>query len=78
MNPINFKGQNSIMGAGQPEYQPLPTMRHKDESGKVTSCWRLSPKERFKLLFTGRIYLTLMTFNKPIQPQLLSLEFPND
>ena len=68
MTPVEFNGSNSIMGVGQPEYQPLPAMRHKDDNGKVSSCWKGNIKDRFKFLLTGRMYLTLMTFNNPIQP----------
>lgn len=76
MTPVEFDGMNSIVGVGQPQYRPLPTMRHKDTRGKVTSCWKGNIKERFIFLLTGRMYLTLITFNNPIQPSLMSTEFP--
>jgi hypothetical protein len=77
MKPISFKEQNSIMGADQPQYLPLPACRHKDEQGSVTSCWGLSWKDLIKIIFSRRIYLTLATFNHPIQPQKLTLDNPS-
>ena len=51
----------------QPEYLPLPAHRAKD--GMVTSCWALSWRERLWVLLHGRIWLCVMTFNHPLQPQ---------
>lgn len=66
-----------VYGKDQPQYLPLPAIRHNDEMGCVTSCWYLSFKERLKLLFTGRVYLQLATFGHSIQPQLMSLRMKN-
>lgn len=74
MTPIRFKECNITFGADQPEYQPLPAFR--DEDGNVVSCWRLSWRERIRLLFTGRIYLVTLTFKAPIQPILPTLTNP--
>jgi hypothetical protein len=75
MTPIKFPGHNTVFAKDQPEYLPLPA--HVDrEEGVVTSCWKLSSKERIKLFLTGKIYLRVMNFNKPLQPQLLLLENP--
>jgi len=74
MNVIKFKECNVIYAEDQPEYLPLPV--HRDDNGNVTSCWKLSFKERIRVLFNGRIYLSLLTFNKPLQPQLLSVDNP--
>jgi hypothetical protein len=71
MKPIPFKEQNVTYGEGQPEYYPLPV--HKKEDGQVTSCWKLSWPERIKIFFTGRLYLSCLTFNKRLQPVSLSL-----
>jgi hypothetical protein len=70
MKPITFEGSNTICGADQPEYLPLPCKRV--ENG-LQSCWQLSFKERVKILFTGRIFLTLLTFGKAIQPSKLEV-----
>lgn len=78
MKPIEFKECNIVLGEDQPEYLPLPAHRWLggDPGGTITSCWSLSIRERIRVLFTGRIYLQLLTFKKPIQPQLMSVENP--
>ena len=70
MKPIPFNGANTICGADQPEYLPLPCKR---VNNGFQSCWKFSIKERIKVLFTGRIYLTLLTFGNPIQPQKIEV-----
>lgn len=69
MKPIKFKEQNITFAENQPEYQPLPAF--KDRDGVVISCWQMSFKERMKVLFTGKIWLLLMSFNKPLTPSLI-------
>jgi len=71
MKPIYFKEHNVVFAKDQKEYLQLPA--HKDEDGVVTSCWRFSFIERLKVLLVGRVYLSQMTFNKPLQPQLPSV-----
>lgn len=67
MKPIEFTEQNCVYAKDQKEYLPLPV--HKMEDGMVISCWTLTWHERVKLLFTGRIWWTVLTFNYPLQPQ---------
>ena len=33
-------------------------------------------RERLRVLWTGRIYLTLLTFGGPLQPQIVSTQPP--
>lgn len=75
MEPIKFKGQNSTYAKDQPEYLPLPV--HKTACGIVTSCWRMTWIERIKMLLTGRIWWSILTFNNPLQPQLPSIDKPD-
>jgi hypothetical protein len=74
MKPIWFKECNVVYAKDQPEYLPLPV--HRSITGEVTSCWLLNWKERLQLLFTGKIYWTILTFNQPLQPQLPSVKNP--
>ena len=74
MNPIEFPEQNCVYAKDQPEYLPLPV--HKTEYGIVISCWALTWRERFKLLFTERMWLSVLTFRHPLQPQLPSVDSP--
>lgn len=73
MKPIEFKHQNVIFAKDQPEYVPLPALKINSPTGEVISCWQLSIKERIKILFTGKLWLSLMSFNKPLTPSFLSV-----
>jgi len=74
MKIIKFSDCNCVYAEHQPEYLPLPA--HKDEEGIVTSCWRPSFIERLKILVFGRIYLQVLTFNKPLQPLKMAVNNP--
>lgn len=73
MKPIKFKEHNTVYAENQKEYLPLPVYKNKD--GIVTSCWKLNVLERIKTLFTGKVFISNMTFNNPLQPQLLCTSF---
>ena len=75
MRPSEFKQCNGIYAENQPQYLPLPVHRVKAKEGEVISCWLCDFTERLKILFTGRIYLSCLTFNNPLQPQLPSTKF---
>lgn len=72
MKPIEFKQQNCVFAKDQPEYQPLPALRLDTREGEVISCWRLSLRERIKILFTGKMWLSLTMFGKPLTPSFMS------
>ena len=74
MTPIKFKECNITFAKDQLEYIPLPA--HIDPQGKVTTCWKFTLCERFKALIFGKIYLSMLTFNKPLHP--LRLYFRED
>jgi hypothetical protein len=67
MKPVKFKGFNTVYAKDQPEYLPLPVYR--SYGGEVLSCWKMSWRERLVALLTGRVWLNLLTFNNPLQPQ---------
>jgi len=73
MEIIKFKECNIVFAEDQPEYLPLPA--YMDEEGLVISCWKPSLKERIKILFKGKIYVSMLTFNHPLQPIRLDTEF---
>lgn len=73
MKPVEFKHQNVVFARNQPEYQPLPALKLDTPEGYVISCWKLSFLDRVKIIFTGRLWLSLMSFNKPLTPSLLSV-----
>ena len=55
MKPVEFEHQNIVFAKDQPEYQPLPALRIDSPEGEVISCWKMSFKERMKVLFFGRV-----------------------
>lgn len=67
MKNIKFNGCNVVYGEDQPEYIPL--YAQKIDNVSIT-CYHLSLKERFKILFTGLLWLGQMNFGQPLQPQL--------
>jgi hypothetical protein len=73
MKPIEFKHQNVVYAKDQPEYMPLPALRLDTPQGEVISCWKMSAWERFKVLFTGKVWVSLMSFNKPLTPSYVSV-----
>jgi len=76
MKPIKFDGYNCVYSKDQEEYLELPAYKHGDEFGSVSSCWGLTVLERLKILFTGKIFVTILSFNKALTPQRLQVESP--
>ena len=74
MKIVKFEECNTTYAKDQPQYLQLPC--HKTVDGEVTSCWGLSIKERLRVLFTGRIFLRMLTFNQPLQPLKMSVVNP--
>lgn len=83
MKPKTFREVNIVFAKDQPQYQPLPAFRADTPNGEVVTCWRLSFRERLRILFKGEVWLGLMTFNKPLTPSFMTtkkseiLEFKN-
>jgi|WetSurMetagenome_2_1015567.scaffolds.fasta_scaffold04723_8 hypothetical protein len=74
MKPINFKEANAIFGKDQKEYQPLPVLFDmKNPQHGCVSCWQLSEEELEILKTTKCIYLSTLTFGKPLSPQYLTV-----
>jgi hypothetical protein len=40
--------------------------------GQVVSCWQLSFRERLRILFTGKLWVMLATFHKPLTPSIFT------
>ena len=71
MKVIDFPSSNAVYANSQPEYLPLPS--HKTPDGLVTSCWKPTFWECVQLIMGAKLWLTVMTFNKPLQPQRLEV-----
>lgn len=72
MKPTKFKESNVTYAENQPEYLPLPAFKNDSPQGEVIICWRLSFRERLRILFTGKLWVSLMTFNKPLTPSFFT------
>ena len=68
MKPIEFPEVNCTYAKDQPEYLPLPVFKSAEPHGECISCWELTWRERIKLLFTGKMWLSMLTFHKPLTP----------
>lgn len=83
MEPIKIDdakacGTTVVFGANQPEYIPLPAERvGKPQTGQINTCWALSPDELKRVQETGVIYVSLLTFGQPLQPVLVSVDYPD-
>lgn len=77
MKISTFPEQSVVIAESQPEYLPLPAYRFKaDPQGRIVCCWKPSFRERISLLFGGCIWHQILTFNQPLQPQLIGTEKP--
>lgn len=70
MKAKNFKEANVVYGENQPQYLPLPA--HKTEEGQAIFCFELDEEERKQIAETGELWVSLLTFNQPLQPILLT------
>ena len=66
--------ESVVYAKDQPEYIPLPASRTPD--GEVVTCWKLSWKDRLRILLGLNFYVTLLTFNIPLTPLRVSIGKP--
>lgn len=65
----------TTIAKNQPEYKPVPSYVSPSK-GTVTMRWHLDWKERFKLLFSGSLWLTVLTRGQSLQPFKPSVDNP--
>ena len=75
MQPIEFPEHTMVWAESQDPYLPLPAYVNHEET---ISCWQLTWGERFRLLFSGRLWLRQLNFRQPLQPQKPQVENPFD
>jgi len=76
---VEFPGVNVVFAKDQPEYMPLPAMKiPNDPQGLIITKWQLSPEELERIKETGTIHLSMLTFNQPLQPVLLTVDLPTE
>jgi hypothetical protein len=73
MKAVKFKYQNITFAKDQPEYTQLPARKLDTPSGEVITCWRFSLWERLQVLFFGRVWLSMLSFNKPLTPCFMAV-----
>ena len=71
MIPVKFEEANIVYGKKQPDYIPLPGHISADGNA-ATFCFELTDEEIKTLVETKQIWLSLLTFGKPLQPIRLS------
>ena len=76
MKLIEFPEQTVVIAKDQPEYLPLPAHQFGDREGRIACCWKLTFMERLNVLIHGKIWHQVLTFNDPLQPQMLTTDKP--
>lgn len=65
-----------IFAEDQAEYLNLPAIKNSSPEGMVTTRWHLTWQERFRVLFSGNLWLSILTFHNPLQPITLTTKCP--
>ena len=76
MIPISFDEQNVVIAEHQKGYMPLPAHSYKDFHGTIMTCWEGTWRERFVFLFTGKIWVSYLTFSNLITPLKIEIKYP--
>lgn len=74
MLPIQFPETNVVYAKEQPQYLQLPAYKY--DNGHMITCWQLTWFERLRILITGKLWLEVLTFNRPLQPLKPGVEKP--
>ena len=77
MEVIEFNEQTVVIAKDQPEYLPLLAGQFGDDEGRVIFCWKMTWRERVRVLLTGTLWQQVLTFNQPLQPQKLETIKPD-
>lgn len=73
MKPIDFPERTHLIAEHQDEYVTLPALIDDGPRGEVVFCMGLSWKERLKILFTGKLWCSLLCFGKPVTPSFFTV-----
>jgi hypothetical protein len=72
ISPVASGFKETIFAKDQPQYMPLPAIVESD--GTVHTRWAMSLRERLYVLFHGSVFLSVLTFNNPLQPVKLTVK----
>lgn len=75
-NACAFTHREIVLAKNQPQYKELPAAV--DETGRITTRWALTWRERFDLLFGANVFLEVLTYRQPLQPVKLTVGFAED
>jgi hypothetical protein len=67
----------TVFGANQPEYQPLPAVYLDTPARNVITRWRLTEDERLAIAAGADIVMQQLTFWHPYQPSNLQVVMPD-
>lgn len=67
---------HTYLAKGQDEYLTLPALISADRTGCVTTRWRLSWRERWKILLSGNLWHQQLAFHGLVQPILMTVDEP--
>jgi hypothetical protein len=72
MKGIHYKHANTVLLGGRPDVYDLPICRfqYSDGQNAVESCWKMTFRERLKVMFSGKVYFQCFGITHP--PILLS------
>lgn len=73
MKAVKFKEANVDFAKGQDEYHTLPALRFGDKNDTIVTCYSLTLTERLKVLFTGKIWMSEINFNRSLTPRYFSV-----
>lgn len=74
MKSIKFKDANTRYAENQDQYETMHALKLDSKYGEIVTCWELSFWERVQVLFTGKIWLSLMMFGKDLTPSFMSVK----
>lgn len=75
---FRFPECNTTLGVGQPEYFPMPAIRVPGTQGQLIFCWQLGWRDRLRVLCTGKLWHSVLTFGSQLQPQKLMTGKPGE
>jgi len=76
MKPVQFKQSNKVYAKDQKPYRPLPVYEDGEQGGRVFHCWKLTWIERIKILFFGKLWISVLNFGQKLQPILPMVDNP--
>src|SRR5207237_1292972 len=71
---LGLDGTEVKFAKDQPQYRVLPALKLAD--GTVITRWRCSWRDRWRLLWRGDLWLSVLTFQQPLQPVRLDTDCP--